>query len=80
MILKADEEQIVTYSKSECIPPTPQNSQTATEVEAMFNSHLWKLEKAQAQSNGNGILIRMNCARCGADKVAILKEDEHESA
>jgi hypothetical protein len=69
------EEQIVTYSKIECIPPTAENSKTSSDVEKMFNSHMWKLHKAESQPNGTGVLIRMSCTRCGADKIAILRED-----
>ncbi|MDH2901427.1 MAG: hypothetical protein PXY39_10695 [archaeon] len=69
-------QQTVTYSKSECIPPTRENMKTSADVERMFNSHLWKLDKAETQPGGSGVLIRMSCPRCGADKVAILQQDE----
>jgi hypothetical protein len=60
----------------ECIPPTPDNVKTSEEVERMFNSHDWSLHKAESQLGGKGVLIRMSCKRCDAQKVAILQEDE----
>src|SRR5487761_1758616 len=70
------QQQTVTYSKSECIPPIRENMRTSAEVERMFNSHLWKLDKAETQPGGSGVLIRMSCTRCRADKIAILQQDE----
>jgi hypothetical protein len=63
------------FSKNECIPPIKENTKTSQEVERMFNSHLWKLERAESQYGEKGVLIRMTCTRCGAKKVAILSED-----
>jgi len=59
-----------------CIPPTPNNAKTSEEVERMFNSHDWVLHRAESQSGGKGVLIRMTCRRCDANKIAILQEDE----
>jgi hypothetical protein len=59
----------------ECIPPTKENTRTSEEVEKMFNSHLWKLERAESQYKDKGVLIRMTCTKCGAKKIAILSED-----
>jgi hypothetical protein len=64
-----------TLNKPECIPPTRENTKTSIDVERMFNSHVWKLEKAESQYGEKGVFIRMNCTRCGAKKVAILSED-----
>jgi hypothetical protein len=72
---KSNNNQTVTYSKSECIPPLKENIRTSRDVEVMFNSHIWKLDRAKAQDGDTGVLIRMTCDRCGADKIAILKED-----
>ncbi|MHB1907316.1 MAG: hypothetical protein ACYCQJ_00440 [Nitrososphaerales archaeon] len=62
----------------ECIAPTKQNTKTSADVEEMFNSHSWTLHKAEPQSDGKGVLIRMSCKRCGANKVAILQEGDEE--
>jgi hypothetical protein len=69
------EEQVVSFSKDQCIPPTPENSRSSAAVEKMFNSHYWRLLRAEAQNGGNGVLIRMYCERCGANKIAILEEN-----
>jgi hypothetical protein len=59
----------------ECIPPTKENTKTSHEVEVMFNSHSWSLKKAESQFHDKGVLIRMTCTKCGAEKIAILQED-----
>jgi hypothetical protein len=63
-------------SQQECIPPTKENAKTSADVERMFNSHAWTLHKAESQARGQGVLIRMSCAKCGAQKIAILQEDD----
>jgi hypothetical protein len=60
---------------AKCVPPTKENTKTTHEVEVMFNSHNWKLLKAESQYGNKGVLIRMVCQDCGADKIAILAED-----
>jgi hypothetical protein len=65
-----------TFVVEECIPPTKENAKTSEDVERMFNSHQWKLSKAESQYNSKGVLIRMTCERCGAKKAAILMEDD----
>lgn len=66
----------VSPEKEECIPPTKENVKTSQDVERMFNSHSWTLYKAESQARGHGVLIRMSCIKCGANKIAILQEEE----
>jgi hypothetical protein len=65
----------VTFQKGACIAPTRENSKTSQDVELMFNSHVWELAKSEPQYSNKGVLIRMNCSKCGARKVAILESD-----
>jgi hypothetical protein len=58
-----------------CVPPTKENTKTSHDVEVMFNSHAWRLLKAESQYQDKGVLIRMTCNRCGAEKIAILQQD-----
>jgi hypothetical protein len=71
-----DHQITATNYKEQCIPPTKENSRTAFDVERMFNSHQWQLLKAESQLDDTGVLIRMSCSRCNAQKVAILQTDE----
>jgi hypothetical protein len=63
------------FPERECIPPTKENTKTSRDVETMFNSHSWDLKRAEPAYDNRGVLIRMSCRRCGAEKVAILEED-----
>jgi hypothetical protein len=63
----------VTIKKGICIAPIQANAKTAEEAEAMFNSHVWELVKTEPQYSNKGVLIRMDCSKCGAHKIAILE-------
>jgi hypothetical protein len=65
-----------TFTVEECIPPTKENAKTSQDVERMFNSHAWRLSKAQSQFDNKGVMVTMTCDRCGAKKAAILMEDD----